>query len=272
MPLIPDNAPLSHDETAYWFVYRGDTLLVDESQRTLLALPAAGNLRELGLIAQRTFFVGVHQGKSCFAAEVTTDTDPPVSMRFSELRPLISVLPEKLFALAGSALQLIAWDRSWLFCPRCAAALGPRAGERAKECSSCDFVGYPPIAPAVIVAVVREGKLLLAHSGRFRAGLFSVLAGFVEAGETLEECVHREIHEEVGIAVTDIRYFGSMSWPFPHSLMVGFTARYASGEIVADGIEIDAADWFGPDELPPILPSRGSLSRKLIDWFLTQAP
>lgn len=256
------------NQPAYWFVFQQNLLLIDEGQRDSVAIPMTHNLRDLELSPLRTFFAGSYNGRSCFAAEVSADTPAPVSMRFNELRPLIGVLPEKLFACAGTAFQLIDWDRSWHFCPRCAARLEPKAGERAKECGACGFVGYPPIAPAVIVAVVRDGKLLLATSRRFRPGLFSVLAGFVEAGETLEACVHREIREEVGIEVTDIKYFGSMSWPFPNSLMAGFTCRHASGEIVVDQVEIDAAGWYGPDELPPILPLRGTLSRKLIDWFL----
>ena len=125
---------------------------------------------------------------------------------------------------------------------------------------------FPRTSPAVIVLVEREGKALLAHARRFTEGLYSVLAGFVEPGETLEEAVAREIQEEVGIQVTDIRYFGSQPWPFPDSFMVGFTARYESGEIRVDGNEITQADWFSPNELPTI-PDQVSIARRLIDWF-----
>lgn len=266
-----DRSETSSEESAYWFVFHRDRMLIDSATQDLPMIPSAASAEDLGLYPLRTLCIGHYNGKPCFAVDVSMGIPPSRAMRFSELRPLIGVLPERLFGLAGTAFQLIHWERTWRFCPYCAAPLNPKQGERAKTCHACGFIGYPPISPAVIVAVVRDGKLLLAHSSRFRAGLYSVLAGFVEAGETLEECVQREIREEVAIEVADIRYFGSMPWPFPHSLMVGFTARYASGEIVADTIEIDDAGWFGPDELPATLPLHGTLSRQLIDWFIAKA-
>ncbi len=143
----------------------------------------------------------------------------------------------------------------------------PKPGERAMECPSCRHLAYPRISPAVIMAVVRDGKLLLAHSARFTKGFSSVLAGFVEAGETLEECVHREVREEAGIEVKNLRYFASQPWPFPNSLMIAFTAEHASGEIRIDGVEITEADWYPASALPSSLPSPHSIARRLIDWF-----
>jgi NAD+ diphosphatase len=144
------------------------------------------------------------------------------------------------------------------------------ADEKAKICHQCGLLSYPRISPAVIVAVVRGDTILLAHNHRFPPGLFSVIAGFVEPAETLTECVRRETKEEVGIEVRNIRYFGSQSWPFPHSLMVAFTADYARGEITVGENEIGEADWFHAKNLPRI-PDRSSISRKLIDWFCTRA-
>lgn len=257
------------EESAYWFVFHRDRMLLNEAAQGLAMIPTAASAEELGVYPHTTLCIGQYNDKPCFAADVSMGIPPSRSTRFSELRPLIGMLPEQLFCRAGTAFQLIHWERTWRFCPRCAAPLYPKPGERAKTCHACSFTGYPPISPAVIVAVVRDGKLLLAHSSRFRAGLYSVLAGFVEAGETLEECVRREIREEVNIEVADIRYFGSMSWPFPHSLMVGFTARHAAGEIAADQAEIDDAGWFTADALPELLPVKGTLSRQLIDWFVS---
>ena len=126
---------------------------------------------------------------------------------------------------------------------------------------------YPRLSPAIIVAVINDNRILLAHADRFASGLYSVLAGFVEPGEAFEECVKREVKEEVGIMVKNIRYFGSQPWPFPNSLMVGFTADYDSGKISIDGIEIKDAGWFKANDLPRI-PGKISIARRLIDWFV----
>jgi NAD+ diphosphatase len=139
--------------------------------------------------------------------------------------------------------------------------------ERAKECPKCGLLHFPRLAPAIIVLVERGNELLLARSRHFMPGMYSVLAGFVEPGESLEEAVVREVREEVGISVKDIKYFGSQPWPFPHSLMVGFTATYGCGEITIDDTEIEDAGWFTADKLPRI-PGKISIARKLIDWFV----
>ncbi len=141
--------------------------------------------------------------------------------------------------------------------------------ERAKECPQCGLLAFPRLSPAVIVLVQRQGELLLARPYHFTPGMYSVIAGFVEPGETLEEAVVREVREEVGIAIKDIRYFRSQPWPFPHSLMIGFTATYAGGEISLDDTEIEDAGWFRPDNLPT-LPGKISIARTLIDWFLAK--
>ena len=132
------------------------------------------------------------------------------------------------------------------------------------SCAGCDLVVYPRISPAIMVLISRGDELLLARSHRFKPGVFSALAGFVEAGETLEQCAVREVREEVGIEITNLRYFGSQPWPFPDSLMVAFFADYAGGTIQPDPLEIEAAGWFLRDALP-ILPEPVSIARQLID-------
>ncbi len=139
--------------------------------------------------------------------------------------------------------------------------------ERAKRCPQCGFLYFPRLAPAIIVLIERGDQLLMARSHRFAPGVYSVLAGFVEPGESLEEAVVREVKEEVGISIKDIRYFGSQPWPFPHSLMVGFTATYAGGDISVDPTELEDAGWFTVDSIPP-LPGKLSIARKLIDRFI----
>jgi NAD+ diphosphatase len=191
----------------------------------------------------------------------------PAGLEFADLRGLWGLLPEEEFWLAGRAFQIMDWDRTHLFCGRCGAPMQAKRDERAKLCPACGLLSYPRVAPAIIVAVVRGDALLLARARRFPTAMYSVIAGFVDAGESLEECVHREVREEVGLAVRDLAYFASQPWPFPHSLMVAFTARHAGGEIRIDGREIVDAGWYRAGSLPRI-PERISVARRLIDWFV----
>jgi NAD+ diphosphatase len=188
-------------------------------------------------------------------------------MSFEGLRRLYGRLEEDLFWVAARAVQIVEWDRTNQFCGQCGTPLKTKVTERAKECPQCGLLHFPRLSPAIIVLVQRGQELLLARSRHFLPGMYSVLAGFVEPGESLEEAVVREVKEEVGLAIKDIRYFGSQNWPFPHSLMIGFTATYAGGEISLNDEEIETADWFTVDTLPPI-PGKISIARKLIDWFL----
>lgn len=168
------------------------------------------------------------------------------------------------------SFHLAFWDRGTRFCGSCAAPMQRKSGEFAKTCSSCGRSIYPQISPAVIVAVVREGKLLMAHSHRSRGRMFSVLAGFAEPGETLEHTVAREVYEESGISVRNVDYFSSQPWPFPNSLMIAFTAEYAGGEIVPQESEIVELRWVAPSELPPEIPGTYSVARRLIEWFVSE--
>ena len=187
-------------------------------------------------------------------------------MRWLGLRRLYGQLPDDQFAIAGRATQIINWAQNHRFCGRCGSATNPHGRERALVCAQCSLHFYPRLSPAVIVAVYKENQLLLARNRRFRSGYYSVLAGFVEPGETLEDCVKREIYEEVNVDVKNIRYFGSQPWPFPNSLMVAFTAEYAGGEIKANQAEIVEAGWFSADKLP-LIPPKITIARWLIDWF-----
>lgn len=216
------------------------------------------NLRRLGNIDGMPCYAGYWNGGVL-----------PSRVEARELRELYGVLDETIGQIAGLAIHLLHWDRTHAFCGVCGARTALAVGEHARRCPACDYLAYPRIAPSVIVAVTRGDRLLLARSTRFKYPMFSVLAGFVEPGETLEECVHREVREEVGIEVQDLQYFGSQPWPYPDSLMIGFTASYASGELVLEPSEIVEAGWFRRDEFPPI-PGRQSISRRLIDWFVSR--
>jgi NAD+ diphosphatase len=224
------------------------------------------DLRELGLEPGEIHYLGSLGDKHCFAAELEEARDLPGAFEFFPLRSLIGKIDENIFWLAGRARHLLHWDRVHRFCGKCGHRMQDKADERAKFCPRCGLINHPRLSPAVIVAVHRGDRILLAHSPRFPTNFYSVLAGFVEPGESLEACVRREIREEVNLRVKNIEYFGSQPWPFPDSLMIAFTAQYAGGSIRVDGNEILHAEWFNPGRLPSI-PPEISIARRLIDDF-----
>lgn len=182
-------------------------------------------------------------------------------------RAWLAELPEPLFPLVSTALQVVAWQRNHRFCGRCGQPAERLAGEFAMQCPACGHRNYPRISPCIITLVTHGDDLLLARSPRFPPGRYSTLAGFIEPGESAEEAVRREIFEEVGLTVGRIDYFLSQPWPFPHSLMLGFFAEAAERRIRVDGVEIADAAWFSPRRLPQ-LPPPYSISRALIETHL----
>jgi NAD+ diphosphatase len=237
--------------------------------RSTSSVPRIADIRITGIKPIWEIYLGTQDGINCYAADVDGSIEPPEGMAFHGLWGLHGHIDEALFRIAFKAIHSIEWDKMDQYCNRCGSKNHPKVGERAKECPRCGFVSFPRISPAIIVLVERDGKALLARSPRFKEGLYSVLAGFVEPGETLEDAVRREVKEEAGIDVKNIRYFGSQPWPFPDSLMVGFTADYAGGDIKIDDNEILDARWFPADGMPEI-PGKISISRALIDAFLTK--
>lgn len=246
-----------------WYIFKGDELLLYSASRP--RLPHSSEVAPLvsSSIRSGKFSAGDHEA---FWAEMPSDSVIPPGMAAMGLREIGTLLGEKTFAEAGRAFQLMNWYRRAFFCMSCGAPLRDSTDDHARECSSCGSIFYPPVSPAVIVAIEKDGKILLARNVRFPPGRYSVIAGFVEPGESLEEAVRREVREEVSLEIRDLQYFESQSWPFPHSLMVGFTAHWASGEIRVDGKEIEDAGWFAPDDMPD-LPQGVSISRKLIEHF-----
>jgi NAD+ diphosphatase len=206
-------------------------------------------------------YLGRLDGLDCWALRVD---QPPAGWHAVPLRTAMMQLGAPLGALAGRAAQILEWDRTHRFCGACGTPTKLHVSDRARTCPACRHVAYPRVTPAMMALVWRGRELLLARSPHYAPGMFSALAGFVEAGESLEDCIHREVAEEVGVQVTDLHYFGSQSWPFPTSLMVAFTARWVSGEIVPQAGEIEAAGWFDVDALPGIPPPRFSISGYLI--------
>jgi len=256
----------ANNDYRYWFLFCLTKLLVKSNEG---GIPYLKSLAELNLTPVRTQYLGRLKGRPCYSAEVPPDTAAPEGMSFSELRPLYGVLDEDIFLLAGKAIQIVTWDQTHQYCGRCGHQTVTIQNERVKKCPACGLMGYPRISPAVITAVLRDDKILLSHNASFIGNLHSIIAGFVDPGETLEECVEREIMEEVGIQVNNIKYFGSQPWPFPNSLMIGFTADYKSGEITIDGKEISEAGWYDVNSLPE-LPPKMSIAREIIDWFIQE--
>jgi NAD+ diphosphatase len=237
------------------------------SGQSLCVVRADDGLRVPVGDAPDDIYLGILDGEPCFARTLARGEAPPEGTEPVALRQLFGAISDEEFSVAGRALGLTAWDRDHRFCGRCAAATERSQIERARTCTACGHTAYPRISPAIITLVERDGRALLARNARVSLPFFSTLAGFVEVGESLEECVAREVHEEAGITIQNIRYFGSQPWPFTGSLMLGFTAEWASGEIVADLSEIADAAWFAPEALPPI-PPRLSIARELIDDFV----
>jgi NAD+ diphosphatase len=249
------------NELGYWLL-RCENQLITITDAAPEKIFPCGEASDFGR-PKNILLVGEWQGLPCYAADV--DKIPEnIPGELVPLRPLFSLAGAEAFALAGRATLLLDWQQNHRYCGRCGTLTAAKTDEFAMLCPACGLLAYPRISPAVMVLIHRGDELLLARSPRFKPGVFSALAGFVEAGETLEQCAVREVREEVGVEITNLRYFRSQPWPFPDSLMVAFFADYAGGTITPDPSEIEAAGWFLRTALPP-LPDPVSIARQLID-------
>ncbi len=258
--------PESPGESPILFAFRGRELLVTSE----LQLPKVEEIDAQGIEAVRTQYLGDLGGRHCYSAELPKDAAVSAGFRFADLRTLFGSLDEIVHALAGRAVQIVEWDRTHQFCGACSEPTELSDNDRSRSCPKCKIPNYPRLAPAMIVAVEKGNQILLARSPHFPPGILSVLAGFVEPGESAEEAVVREVFEETSIIVKDVQYFSSQAWPFPNSLMLGFRATYDSGEIVIDGEEIVEAGWFAADAMPTAFPGKVSISQWLIHDFLSR--
>ena len=256
------------EATGRWLIVQEQRLLVvpDGDGVRLPTGPApAGFADALG----QPFWLGTHAGTDCWVASVAHGVPVPAGWRAETLIPMQGThLPDDLLSLGGMAMQALWWEQTSGHCPRCGESTERLEGEWGKRCPRCRYEHYPHLHPAVIVLVKDGDRCLLARKASWAAGRYALVAGFVDNGECLEGAVAREVKEEVGVDVTDIRYVGSQNWPFPSQLMVGFVATYAGGEIRADPEELEDARWFPGDNLPG-LPSRHSISRFIIDHYAT---
>lgn len=241
----------------YLPVYKGEIVLVGEDLVPLDAPPTT-------LLESSWQYLGLLDGVPCVTARLQADAILPEGTQAWGLRSLYGKLTDDAYALAGYALQILNWQDTYKFCPRCGTGTRPLANSWAQECPACGLTTYPPVSPAVLALVHDGGDRILLAQKEGWGTRYSILAGFVEPGETFEQCVLREVKEEAGIVVEAPQYYGSQPWPFPHQIMVGFTTRYVEGDIVIDMTELSHAEWFHRDQLPD-LPPPLSLSRQLIE-------
>jgi NAD+ diphosphatase len=264
-------APEDPDAPALYFAVRRGEILVFAAREGFRMPSAPPELASDGV-----HVLGTLGEQWCYGVDIPEGTDEPDEHMWVPLRGLYGKVEDPLWTIAGRAEQIVSWDRTHRFCGRCGSPTMPQTNERARKCSSCDLLAYPRLSPAVITLLTRTAddgveEALLAWGRQFPGRFYSTLAGFVEPGESLEQCVAREIKEEVGVDVKDITYFGSQPWPFPNSLMLGFTARYAGGDIVLQEEEIVDAKWFRADDLPPIPRGRMSIAGWMIEtWLASQ--
>jgi NAD+ diphosphatase len=258
---------LSHQPStqSLTFVFRGHELLIREAD---LALPDEPVCAALGVTAAQLLPVGLLGEHYCASVSVAPNVVPAAGYVFSGLRRLFGAMNEQVLAVAGRALQIAEWARTHRYCGACGTPMAAVAGERCQRCPACSHTAYPRIAPAMMTLVRRGDAILLARHAASPTGRFTALAGFLEAGESIEDAIHREVFEEVGLKVRDLNYFGSQSWPFPHSLMIAFTAEYAGGELMVDPNEITEARWFGPGDALPEIPPPVSIAAALINAHL----
>lgn len=262
-----------------WFLFSRDRLVVRECEDGGAEIPRRYSAAEdpaadtaldaLASLAGRVMYFGTLDGLPCYAGDFASDGDLPQGWAALGLRPLYGRIPQDLMRTSRFAAHLLHWDRSSRFCGACGAPNQDKEDERAKVCGYCGNLAFPRLSPAIIVAILDGKNILLAHNRRFSAPIYSLIAGFVEIGENLEDCVVREVEEEVGVRVKNIRYFGSQPWPFPDSLMLGFIADYAGGDVRVDDKELQDAKWFCPPDMP-VLPPSDSIARKIIGWYETE--
>ncbi len=250
-----------------WFFIRVRDGFVCATEQGMPRPLTGDELRWLDLEITAELYLGEHRGRSIFALDARGNV--PEGYAVAGLREWLGRVEPSVFYLAGRAQQIIDWHHQHRFCGRCGTAMEDHLTDRARQCPECGLVNYPKLAPSIIVLVTRGRQMLLARNANWPARMFSTLAGFVEPGESIEQTLHREVLEEVGLRVDRPVYLGSQSWPFPNSLMLGFHAEYASGEIVCQDQEIAEARWFEVDDLPNI-PPKTAISRWLIDAFIQE--
>lgn len=250
---------------AYWFIFFNDQLLLQKNGETY-TIPCSINPP---VPVKNILEVSNYNDIPCLAVSVNMPIEETTgNYRSMALRASYDYLDAALHNLAGKAYELIYWDQHSRFCPVCGTET-VRQTIISKQCPSCKYEMYPVVSPAILVLIRKGDSILLVHARNFRGSFYGLVAGFLETGETLEECVRREVMEETGLEITNISYFGNQPWPYPSNLMVGFIADYAGGTIRLQAEELSEGAFFTKENLPE-LPRKLSLARKMIDWWLQQ--
>lgn len=246
---VPGTTLKGPDEQSYHIVVSDGEILCIEQQHPWRPLNQ-DEWRWCGLEPLASHYLGHIGSKAIFAEEVDSDAEEPQGYIFDTLWSFLTSVDQPIFYLIGRAKQLVEWHKHHKYCGACGAITSTEPTDRSRKCDACSISFYPRLSPSIIVLVYRDEEILLAKNAATRANFYSTLAGFVEPGESIEETVHREVFEEVGVRVKNLRYFSSQSWPFPNSLMLGFHAEYDSGEITIQEEEIADAKWFHYSDLP----------------------
>ena len=260
--------PIAVSDPSFHIVISDDEILTIDNVHPWRPLDQ-DEWRWCGLEAIVQHYLGEAMGVPIYACEVDPDADNPPGYEFDTLWSFLGQVDESVFNLIGRAKQIVEWYRNHKYCGRCGEFTDKSENDRSKVCKQCGQVFYPRLSPSIIALITNGDKLLLEKNAHARANFYSTLAGFVEPGESIEEAVHREVHEEVGIRIKNLRYYSSQSWPFPSSLMLGFHAEYESGEIVLQAEEIADAQWFHYQDLPN-RPAMFSISGWLIDDYISR--
>jgi NAD+ diphosphatase len=267
--MIEQNISVAAETKAIWLIFCGEKIL-QSTENTGLMIGTWATLGFAHAYQEQIVRIGSHDDLPCFLIDMGNEHIEREYLTLISMRAFIMQNQTSFFGIASRAWQIALFMRTHRFCGQCGSAMQQIDWEMAMQCSRCQHRCYPRISPCIIVSIRHEGKILLAQGKPQRSRqMFSTLAGFVESGEKLEQAVHREVFEEVGIRVKNLRYFSSQPWPFPHSLMVGFLADFDSGEIKVDGKEILEAYWFAPDKLPNI-PPKQSIAGQLIQHSLKE--
>ena len=245
----------------------GKLLLADAAVAGSVLWQDGGGLR---FYRQAEVYLGTFNGVDCVAWRLDPAVLDAPQITAVGLRSLLFAAPESVFSLAARAVQLLDWQEHHQFCGRCGEATQRSDNDLSRHCPACELLFYPRISPCVITVIIRDDHCLLARAPQWEEGWFSALAGFVEAGESAEQALHREVYEEVGLHIHNQRYIGSQAWPFPGQLMLGFLADYAAGEIILCEEELAEADWWRFDRLPRV-PNDKTMSGRLIAAFVREA-